>query len=118
MKKQILAFAPLLLCAFALSCAVVPRGPKVSHTHEEFHDRSDGLICRDIWKDDAFSRGLYFFTDPSLQMICAWHTNQAALGGGSRFMAGNAGIIVDSNLVPAIAATGTTAGNIIGAALK
>jgi hypothetical protein len=111
-----------LLCLFAAialaGCAIVPRGPIVSHSHEEFRDRPDGLISRDIWKDAAFTRGIYLFTDPTLQTISVLHTNHTALGGSSQFVAGNFSVIVDSNLVPAISATGTAAGNIIGAAVK
>lgn len=109
-------------------CAVVPRGPIVRHsspTHvvERFACRPDGLVYRETWAgerwtDDAFGRGLYFFTDPKLSGLVATHTNQAALGGGSSISSGSISIIVDSNLVPAITATGTAAGNIIGAAAK
>jgi hypothetical protein len=108
----------LFVVSFVSGCAIVPRGPIVSRSHEEFRGRADGLISRDVWRDDAFSRGVYFFSDPSLQMICAWHTNQTALGGGSRFMAGTFGITVDTNLTPAIAAGGTAVGNIVGATVK
>lgn len=107
------------LCALCASgCAIVPRGPKVSHTVEFFTNRADGLIGREVWRSDSISRGLYFFDDPSGASLCFWQSNPPALGGGSRFMAGNIGITVDSNLVPAITATGTAVGNVVGAAVK
>ena len=114
-------FVPLLLSVLLLAgCAIVPRGPVVERTiTETFTGRPDGLTKR-VTKlsDEAFTRGLYFFSDPSLQMLCSWHTNATELGGGSRFMAGTFGITVDTNLVPAITATGTAVGNVVGAAVK
>ena len=113
--------APLRLCALALclaGCAIQPRGPVVGKTVETFAGRADGLISREVWTDDAFGRGIFFFTDPSLVGVKIWHTNQTALGGCSHFQAGAAGIMVDSNVVPAIGAAGTAVGNIIGAAAK
>ena len=111
----------LRLCAiipFLSACAIVPRGPVVSHTIERFSGRADGLISREVFRDKTFTRGFYFFTDPSLSSINAWHTNQAALGGCSHFTAGGAGIVVDPNTAAIIGAAGTAAGNIIGAAAK
>ena len=119
--KREFFLAALLLCALALipACAIQPRGPVVSHTVETFSPgRSDNLVTREIWRDDAFTRGIFFFTDPSLTAVKVWHTNQTALGGCSHFQAGSAGIVVDSNLVPAITATGTAVGNVVGAAAK
>jgi hypothetical protein len=125
--KKLFTFAALSLCAFALNsgCAIAPRGPKVSRTitditTEKFSSRPDGLVWREAKRvtkieDGAFTRGWYFFTDPSLHMVCAWHTNAAELGGGSRFMAGGAGIMVDSNTAAILGAAGTAAGNVAGA---
>lgn len=108
-----------LLCAIVFSgCAIQPRGPVVSHTIEYYAGRKDGLVRREVWKDDAFTRGIFFFADPSLTAVKVWHTNQTALGGCSHFEAGAASIVVSSNLVPAIAAGGTAVGNIVGAAAK
>jgi hypothetical protein len=107
----------IALCCFT-GCAVVPHGPVVERTTEYFTNRPDGLIGRVTIKDSAFSRGIYFFTDPSLNTICAWHTNAAELGGGSRFMAGSIAITVDTNLAPTVAAVGAAAGNVLGAAAK
>lgn len=115
-----LALFILLPSSFFLSpgCAVVPRGPVASHERREYSGRADGLVLQETWRDSAFTRGLYVFADPSLNKICAWHTNQLALGGGSRIMAGGFSLVVDTNLVPAIAAAGTAAGNVIAASVK
>jgi hypothetical protein len=107
-----------ILCLVLTGCAVVPRGPITSHSVERFQGRSDGLVAREIWKDAAFTRGIYVFTDPKLTTVTAWQTNQTALGGCSHFQCGELSIIVDSNLVPAITATGTAVGNVVGAAAK
>lgn len=108
----------IIACAALAGCAIPPRGPVVQHTVEHFAGREDGLVSREVWRDDAFSRGYYLFADPSLQTINAWHTNQSALGGCSHFSAGAVAITVSSNLVPAIGAAGTAVGNIVGAAAK
>jgi hypothetical protein len=114
-------FAALVLgVLMGTGCAILPRGPVVQRTlTETFTGRPDGLRKRVIiLRDDSFTRGVYVFTDPAIQTVCAWHTNALELGGGSRFMAGNVSITVDSNLVPAIAAGGTAVGNIVGATVK
>jgi hypothetical protein len=86
---------------------------------EHFQGRSDGLVYRkQIWRDDAFTRGIYFFADPALAKVNAWHTNQGALGGCSHFSAGTVEIHVDTNTAPIVGAAGTAVGNIIGAAAK
>jgi hypothetical protein len=108
----------LVLFLLAAGCAIAPRGPKVSHTVEDFTGRSDGLVHREVWKDDAFGHGIYVFTDPALANVKVWHTNQAALGGCSHFQAGSLTIMVDSNTAPIIGAVGTATGNILGAAAK
>ena len=109
----------VLICGLLLAgCAVPPSGPVVSHSIERFEGRSDGLVCKETWRDKAFTHGWYLFADPAMQSVHAWHTNQAALGGCSHFDAGSVTIVVDSNLVPAITAAGTATGNIIGAAVK
>ena len=116
MKPSKLKNFSFLLSAFCFSaCAIQPRGPVVSHSVEQFAGRRDGLTYREVWKDDAFTRGIFFFTDPSLVGVKIWHTNQTALGGCSHFSAGNAGVTVDS---AGIAAAGTAVGNVVGAAVK
>jgi len=99
-------------------CACPHRKAASTHTIEVFRDRPDGLISRESWRDSEGGGGFFLFADPNVQAMTATHTNQCALGGGSAFAAGSFTILVDSNLVPAIAATGTAAGNIIGAAAK
>ena len=90
-----------------------------SHTVETFMPcRPDGLLSRESWKDSEGGGGFFLFADPTVQSMAALHTNQASLGGGSAFTTGPMTVAVDSNLVPAIAATGSAAGNIIGAAVK
>jgi hypothetical protein len=83
-----------------------------------FQDRPDGLVWREVWRDCEGGGGFFFFADPNVQAMTAIHSNQCALGGGSAFAAGSLSIVVDSNLVPAIAASGTAAGNVVGAAVK
>lgn len=85
---------------------------------EQFASRPDGLISRETWRDLETGGGFFFFADPNVQAMTAYHTNQSALGGGSAFTAGSLGLVVDTNLAPAIAATGTAVGNVIGAAAK
>jgi hypothetical protein len=100
-------------------CAIQPHGPVVQHTVKTyFPGRPDHLAAEETWKDNAFSRGLFLFADPELSTVTVWHTNQSALGGCSHFSAGSVAIHVDTNLVPAISATGTAAGNILGATVK
>jgi hypothetical protein len=99
-------------------CACPRRQASATHTVEHFTNRADGLVSREEWRDQEGGGGIFFFADPNVQAMTAIHTNQCALGGGSAFAAGSFTIVVDSNLVPAIAATGTAAGNIIGAAAK
>ena len=108
----------LILTLFG--CACPHRKALTTHTVEVFDPtaRPDALIAREEWRDQEGGGGFFLFADPNVQAMTANHTNQCALGGGSAFAAGSFTILVDSNLVPAIAATGTAAGNIIGAAAK
>jgi hypothetical protein len=99
-------------------CAIPHRQAAATHTVEHFASRPDGLVSREEWLDQEGGGGFFLFADPNVQAMTALHTNQCALGGGSAFSAGSMTIMVDSNLVPAITATGTAAGNIIGAAAK
>ncbi len=105
---------PLLI----VGCAIPHRKAVTTHTVESFQGRPDGLLSREEWRDSEGGGGFFLFADPNVQAMTANHTNQCALGGGSAFAAGSFTILVDSNLVPAIAASGTAAGNIIGAAVK
>jgi len=108
----------VLLWQLLPGCSLPHRRAAATHTIEVFHCRPDGLISRESWQDSEGGGGFFFFADPHVQAMTAIHTNQCALGGGSAFSAGSMMILVDSNLVPAITATGTAAGNIIGAAAK
>ena len=101
-----------------VSCACPHRKAAAIHTLEFFKGRDDGLVAREEWRDTEGGGGFFLFADPPVQNMAAIHTNQTALGGGSLFTAGALTSLVDSNLVPAIGATGTAAGNIIGAAAK
>ena len=101
-----------------VGCAAPHRKAESTHRIESFAGRADGLIRRESWRDSEGGGGFFFFADPNVQAMTATHTNQCALGGGSAFAAGSFAILVDSNLVPAMAATGTAAGNVIGAAVK
>jgi len=103
---------------FNSGCAIPHRQAATTHTVEVFTNRPDGLLSREEWRDAEGGGGFFFFADPNVQAMTALHTNQTALGGGSQFAAGSFTILVDSNLVPAIAATGTATGNIIGATVK
>jgi hypothetical protein len=119
-EASVLALS-LPLCVFVVSisgCAIPHRKAATTHTVELFRERQDGLVAREEWRDAEGGGGIFFFADPNVQAMTALHTNQTALGGGSAFAAGSFTILVDSNLVPAIAASGTAAGNIIGAAAK
>ena len=123
-KRTVIIGLALLNSAFLIlpfsGCAVPHRKALTTHTVEVFDPaaRPDGLISREEWRDSEGGGGFFLFADPNVQAMTALHTNQCALGGGSAFAAGSFTILVDSNLVPAIAASGTAAGNIIGAAAK
>lgn len=112
-----LAFS-LYTLAFLPGCACPHRKAATTRTLEWFAGRPNGLVARESWKDSEGGGGFFLFTDPTVQSMAAIHTNQSSLGGGSTFTAGPMNILVDSNLVPAIAASGTAAGNIIGAAAE
>jgi hypothetical protein len=120
--KRLIRSLRLLPSAFLiltfLGCACPHRKAATTQIIEWFQDRPDGLVAREEWRDQEGGGGIFLFADPNVQAMTAIHTNQCALGGGSAFAAGSFTILVDSNLVPAIAATGTAAGNIIGAAVK
>jgi hypothetical protein len=117
-RLLLLLNSSFLILTLSCGCAVPRRQAATTHTIELFQERRDGLVSRESWKDSEGGGGFFFFADPNVQAMTAIHTNQCALGGGSAFAAGSFTILVDSNLVPAIAATGTAAGNIIGAAAK
>lgn len=76
------------------------------------------LARKETWADNERGGGEFFFTDPGAGELIAIHTNQAALGGGSVFSAGNVTITVDTNTASILGAAGTATGNIIGAAAK
>jgi hypothetical protein len=103
---------------FASGCACPHRKAETLHVVEVYRDRPDGLVAREEWRDSEGGGGFFLFADPTVQNMAALHTNQSALGGGSVFTAGSMRSLVDSNLVPAIGAAGTAAGNIIGEAVK
>jgi hypothetical protein len=107
-----------LILTFFPGCACPHRKGVSVHTVEAFRNRADGLVSRESWRDTEGGGGFFLFADPNVQAMTATHTNQCALGGGSAFAAGSFTVLVDSNLAPAIAASGTAAGNIIGAAAK
>ena len=111
-----------LLSAFLIlslpGCACPHRKALTTQSIEWFEGRTDGLVAREAWRDQEGGGGFFLFADPTVQAMTATHTNQYALGGGSAFAAGSLAVVVDTNLVPAIAATGTAAGNVIGAAVK
>lgn len=108
------------LCFLLLisGCATPHRKTETSHSIEQFAGREDGLIARETWVDKDSGGALFLFTDPTSQGMCIKHTNQPALGGSTWFMMAPFSMVVDSNLVPAIGATGTAVGNVIGAAAK
>lgn len=76
------------------------------------------LVRRENWGDSERGGGEFFLADPAAGQLSAFHTNQAALGGGSSFSAGTMTIVVDTNTPAIVGAAGTAAGNIIGAAAK
>ena len=78
----------------------------------------DGLISREEWRDSERGGGLFLFTDPTVQAMSATHTNQAALGGGSAFVAGPMTVVLDTNAAGVVAAGGVAVGNVLGAAVK
>ena len=117
MKKRLVFFL-LPSTFFLLGCACPQRKSEASHVVENFAGRGDGLVCRETWRDAEQGGGQFFFTDPAASQLFAAHTNQSALGGGSVFSAGTVTITVDTNTAPILGATGTAAGNIIGAAAK
>lgn len=117
--KTLLHFS-LYTSAFGLfaACSFPHRNAESFRLVEWFRNRPDHLVAREIWRDREGGGGIFLFADPSVQAMTATHTNQTALGGGSAFAAGSFTILVDTNLAPAIAAAGTAAGNVLGAAAK
>lgn len=99
-------------------CASPHRQAESSQTIEWFDQRSDGLVCRETWRDTEKGGGQFLFTDPSVQSMVAIHTNQSFLGGGSVFSAGTATITVDTNTAAIFGSAGAAAGNVIGTAAK
>ena len=97
-------------------CATPHRSSHTTHTLEYFRGRSDGLVSREEWRDKYSAGCGFLFTDPSSQGFCDKQTN--AFGGGSWFMMAPFSMVVDSNLVPFVAASGTAIGNVVGAAVK
>jgi hypothetical protein len=118
LRLMALLNSTFFLLTFSPGCACPHRKAVTQRTVEWFGGRTDGLVKRETWRDAEGGGGIFLFADPTVQAMTAAHTNQTELGGGSSFAAGSFAIVVDSNLVPAIAATGTAAGNIIGAAAK
>lgn len=112
------AFTGGLALIFLAGCACPHRKAVACRTVELFEHRTDGLVRRESWRDQEGGGGFFLFTDPTVQAMTALHTNQSALGGGSAFVAGPMALVVDTNLIPAIAAFGTAAGNVIGATIK
>jgi hypothetical protein len=99
-------------------CAVPRRLAKSEHRVRMYKDRPDGLIREDIYIDIESGGGWFVLTESNVQMLTATHTNQTALGGGSYIATGPLTIRVDPQTSQIIEATGTAAGNIIGAAAK
>lgn len=100
------------------SCSTPHRKTETLHIFESFTNRADGLVSREEWRDTDSGGAMFLFVDPSSQGMCIKHTNQPALGGSTWMMMAPFSMVVDSNLVPAIAAGGTAVGNIVGAAVK
>jgi uncharacterized protein YceK len=99
-------------------CATPHRSTITSHVSEKFSGRPDGLVARETWVDKDSGGALFLFVDPSSQGMCIKHTNQVDLGGSTWMMMAPFSSVIDSNLVPFVAAGGTAVGNIVGAAAK
>ena len=99
-------------------CASPHRVAQTTHVIETFRNRQDGLVAREEWRDSERGGGVFLFTDPNVQAMTATHTNQAALGGGSAFVAGPMTIVLDTNTAAVVGAGGVAVGNVIGAAVK
>lgn len=116
--SRVFLCALCVLCAIASGCATPHRSTETRHTLETFSGRADGLAARETWLDRDSGGAMFFFTDPTSAGLCVRHTNQPALGGSTWMMMAPFSVSVDSNLVPAITASGTAIGNVIGAAAK
>jgi len=116
--RRSLLHSSCLILILLPACACPHRQAETTRTVEWFEGRPDGLLARECWRDSEGGGGFFFFADPTVQAMTALHTNQDDLGGGSAFAAGSFTIIVDSNLIPAITATGTAVGNMVKAAAK
>lgn len=114
----VLALLCIMLAFFLCSCASPRRTALATHVQERFTGRPDGLFERDTWRDKESGGGWFLFADPNVQGMVALHTNQAALGGGSSFIAGSLTLVVDTNTAQIIGAGGTALGNVIGASVK
>lgn len=96
-------------------CAHVSRHATDTHAIEHFTNRPDGMIARETWSDGHKVFADFVFIDPTSQGFCDKWTNQ--WGGNSWFMMAPFSMVVDSNLVPFVTATGTAVGNVVGAAV-
>jgi hypothetical protein len=116
--KPTLVNSLVLASLIVAGCACPHRRAETTRTVETYDGRDDGLIERETWRDSEAGGGLFLFTDPAVQSLAAFHTNQTALGGGSSFVTGNMTVLVDTNTGQIIGATGSAVGNVIGAAAK
>lgn len=106
-----------LVLTFLTGCAHLNRNAVSKITLKTYAGRPDGMVACQTWEDSHGVKATFVFTDPSGQGLCDKWTNSLT-GGTSWFMLAPFSMIVDSNLVPAIAAGGTAVGNIVGAAVK
>lgn len=103
----------LIVVIIALAgCTMLPHGPVVED--RRYEGRTDGLV--EVIRDEAFGRGLYFFTDSTLTAVDASQTN--IFGGSSHFTAGAVTVVVSTNLPKAIEAGGTAGGIIVKSAIE
>jgi hypothetical protein len=116
-KAQLLIATAGIWAVGLSGCAFPHRTSRSDHFIEEFAGRPDGLIRRETWRDREGGGALLLFADPTVARMSVVHVNQNDAGGGSIFGLGGLTIHVDTNLVPAIAATGTAVGNVVGAAV-
>jgi hypothetical protein len=120
-------FCALVVLAGALSGCADPRRLARSFDHqrcvtERFEGRSDKLVWRETRssevEDIEKGGGFFFGTEPDVQSMNVEHTNQAKLGGVSKFRAGQIHIIVDTNLATNMKAIGDATGEVLGDGAK
>ena len=103
-----------ILAVLLFGCAGIHRVSGPSYSVET---RADGSVI-ETWSYFDNGRGWEFMERGSLTNFSVMNSNLLGFGGLSVFGAGAVAIDISSNASGVISATGTAAGNVVGAAVK